>query len=93
MDPIHCDDAIHHPDFPECLRYFLLVERLPAVDGCLITSVNGMPKCFATYKGKRVRLVMASRFGDVGITRKLDAERGYDNRVGLHELSDFSEVP
>lgn len=93
MDPIHCDDAIHHHDLPQCLRYFLLVQRLPAVDGCLITAVNGSPKCFATHKGKRVRLVMASRFGDVGITRKLDAENGYDKRVGLHELSDFSEVP
>jgi hypothetical protein len=65
--------------------------RLPAVDGCLITAVNGMPKCYATHQGKRVRLVMASRFGDVGITTNLKAERGYEARVGLHDLSDFSD--
>ena len=92
MEPIHCDDAIHS-DLPLCVRYFLLVERLPAVDGCVITAMHGMPKCFATHKGKRVRLVMASRFGDVGITRKLDAERGYDARVNLSELSDFGDKP
>ena len=88
---MHCDDCITDPSFPLCLRYFLLVERLPAVDGAIIHEVHGIPKCFATYKGKRVRLVMASRMGDVGITRDLESERGYDNRVSLEELSDFSD--
>ncbi len=60
------------------------------------------PKLFATYKqpdgpggrkGKtrRVRVVMASRFGDVGITRDLMAEHGYNDRVAVETLTDFSE--
>jgi hypothetical protein len=43
--------------------------------------------------GTRVRVVMASRFGDVGITPKLDAEHGYVLRVGLDQLSDFGDAP
>ncbi len=42
-------------------------------------------------KGKRIRAVMASRFGDVGITEDLTAERGYSSRVAVEELSNFSD--
>jgi hypothetical protein len=43
--------------------------------------------------GSRVRLVMASRFGDVGITPNLKAESGYVTRLTLDQLTDFSEEP
>lgn len=36
--------------------------------------------------GTRVKIVMASRFGDVGITDDLMAEHGYVARVGLDAL-------
>ena len=49
------------------------------------------PMLFADHEGRRVRVVMASRFGDVGITNNLKAERGYDKRVSVAELSNFSE--
>ena len=87
---MHCDDIIHNYDYPICLRYYLLVNRLPAIDKVIITGVQGEPKCFAMYEGNRVRLVMASRMGDVGITNNLDAESGYTHRVGVDELSDFT---
>ena len=93
MSKTHCDDYIYDLDSPNCLKYYLLVNRLPAVDSLVIIKSQGSPKCFATYQGKRVRLVMASRFGDVGITEKLDATNGYQHRVCLDELSDFSEDP
>jgi hypothetical protein len=35
---------------------------------------------------------MASRFGDVGITSNLDAEYGYDDRVAVEDLTDFTDV-
>jgi hypothetical protein len=94
MSDTHCDDYIHDPSTPLCLQYFLLVHRLPAVDGCIITAYKGEPECYATWKGtKRVRLVMASRFGDVGITPRLKDRNGYTARVSLDELSDFSDKP
>ncbi len=85
----HCDSIIHHPKYPVCLRYFILVNRLPAIDKSLVFSAVGLPKCFATYRNRRVRLTMASRFGDVGINSDLNAD-GYEDRVSVDELTDFS---
>jgi len=94
MSQTHCDDLIHEHTLPLCLRYFLLVNRLPAIDGTIITAYKGEPECYATWKGtKRVRIVMASRFGDVGITTKLHHTNGYTKRVSLDELSDFGDKP
>ena len=42
--------------------------------------------------GQRVRVVMASRFGDVGITTRLQDRNGYMLRVPLAALTDFSET-
>lgn len=39
--------------------------------------------------GARVKIVMVSRFGDVGITNDLTAETGYHARVELDSLCDF----
>lgn len=41
--------------------------------------------------GQRVRVVMASRFGDVGITPDLTASHGYIARVPVSSLDDFSD--
>ena len=91
QDWTHCDDAITDYELPDCIRYYLLINRLPATEKIPVVAMVGEPKCFATYKNKRVRLVMASRMGDIGITEKLDTENGYDERVSIDELSDFTE--
>lgn len=83
-----CDDYIDDLSQPECLRVFLDYARSPAYSQLRIIP---RPKLFANYKGKRVRVVMASRFGDVGITSKLHAEHGYERRVSVSELSGFSD--
>ena len=83
----HCDDYIDDLSQPECLRTFLDHARAPA-HGSLRDQPK--PKLFATHNGRRVRVVMASRFGDVGITSNLTAEYGYDRRVAVNLLSDFS---
>lgn len=36
--------------------------------------------------GTKVKIVMVSRFGDIGITDDLTAEYGYSARVGLEKL-------
>lgn len=47
--------------------------------------------------GTRVKIVMASRFGDVGITDDLSAEYGYHNRIPIEDLErkfeNFSDQP
>lgn len=43
--------------------------------------------------GQVVRVVMASRFGDLGITPDLKASRGYVARLNVSDLTDFSALP
>ena len=43
--------------------------------------------------GTRVRIVMVSRFGDVGITDDLTTSRGYLARVSLETLTHLSNLP
>lgn len=89
-DVRHCDDYIDDPDASEPLRKFLAFARAPA-HGQLLPKPH--PKLFADFEGKRVRVTMASRLGNVGITADLDREFGYDCRVGVAALSNFSETP
>jgi len=89
----HCDDYIQDYHFPDCLRWFLFINRLPATEKMLAYSVGVKPTLFAFYGRKRVRVVMASRLGDVGITEDLKAEHGYRKRVLVKNLWGFSVGP
>jgi hypothetical protein len=97
--PKHCDDYIDDPAAPEPLRKFLARARMPA-HGLMVDE--SFPELFATYngntwryikRGDRVRVVMSSRMGDVGITKALAADVGYDERCMVEDLTDFSESP
>lgn len=83
----HCDDLWAAKSLPECAHAYLDVARAPA------HGFGKAPPLFATYDGKRVRVVMASRMGDVGITPDLTKSNGYERRVWLPELTDFSAEP
>lgn len=102
----HCDDYIDDVTQPECLRRFLDFNRLPAAlkyptHSASLDKVieehhdrpiwrDPVPTLFARHEGRPVRVTMASRFGDVGITEDLDAEHGYGKRVAVEELTNFS---
>lgn len=86
----HCDDYIDDPKAPEALRKFLVFARGPS-HGLLTAKPH--PKLFADYEGQRVRVTMASRLGDVGISRDLEAATGYHDRVRVSQLKNFSEEP
>lgn len=92
QEPRHCDSYISSYSAPNCLRWFLFFNRLPATDKGLCRA-NGVddPKLWAKYEGSWVRVVMSSRMGDVGITSNLDADHGYDNRVVVEDLTDFTD--
>lgn len=90
--PQHCDAYIHDLQAPACLRLFLLVERLPAADKVLLYT-KFRPTLFATYRGKRVRVTLASCLGDLGISTNLEETTSYDHRVTVEDLTAFSEVP
>lgn len=100
MDFKHCDDYIDDPTAPAPLRAFLKRARSPG-HGHL--ESGPFPKLFATYRGEkpwldvnpgdRVRVVMASRMGDVGVTKNLEASSNYSARFAVESLTDFSETP
>lgn len=95
----HCEEYIDDESQPECLRKFLERARMPA-HGMLEKAP--FPKLFATYqgdgwrgveKGDRVRVTMASRLGDVGVSKDFNAESGYQMRTSVDNLTDFSDSP
>jgi len=92
-DVKHCDAYISDIFAPKCLRFFLLINRLPASEQMLCREFGVTPRLFATYEGRRMRVTMASRLGDVGISPVLDSEDGYELRVPVDKLSDFSVNP
>jgi hypothetical protein len=89
-EPKHCDDYIRDKSQAKALRKFLLYKRIPAY-WQIRRWRWGVPKLYATWNNLRVRVTMASRFGDVGITEGLDKDHGYEMRVFLSKLTDFSE--
>lgn len=86
----HCDDYIDDPTQPEVLRKFLDRARSPA-HGML--DKTPAPQLFATYRGKRYRVTMASRLGDVGLNEDFAKDHGYSIRTAIEDLSQFSDRP
>lgn len=85
----HCDDIWEDRSLPDCVFKYLDVARAAVVK----SGDKQPPPLYATYKGKRVRIVMASQFGDVGITEILSDVCGYSKRIYLPEMTDFSDTP
>lgn len=86
----HCDAYVDNPFGNAAARWFIFVNRLPASLRILARPYITDPKLFADYQGKRVRVVMASRLGNLGITYDLTADYGYKLRVAVDELDNFS---
>ena len=87
------DDYILDFTMPQALQAFILVNRLPAMEKNILTEVYGYPElycCKVDDPLRARRVVMASRMGDLGITLDLLAKNGYESRVLVHELQDFT---
>lgn len=89
---MHCEDAIddYRSDYPDCVKWFIFVKRLRPDLRNLAERIAGNPKLFADYQGKRVRITMASRLGDLGITEDLESTN-YQDRVTIDKLTNFSD--
>ncbi len=93
----HCDDYIDDPLAHPLLRLFLAWARSP---GHGLLAPRPWPVLFATVtaadappaiRDKRVRVTMASRLGDVGVTADLACESGYDYRLHVADLGYFTD--
>lgn len=89
-EPKHCDDYIEDPSQPEVLRKFLERARAPA-HGLLLP--DPFPTLYADLEGQTYRVTMASRLGDVGITKNFSKDIGYERRVWLEKLTNFRSEP
>ena len=86
----HCDVLYDSGTLPECVMTFLDFARAPAT----FQMRNGpQPDLFADYKDRRVKITMASRFGDVGIAFDHATVMGYDQRLLLNQLTNFGKEP
>ncbi len=89
----HIENFIYDLSLPAYVRAWIIVQRLPAIEKWAVESTFGVGKLFADspeFPGIRVRVTMASRLGDVGITPDLNREMGYDKRVMFETLDNFS---
>jgi hypothetical protein len=94
-NPRHCDDYIDDPTSPEPLRTYLSRARQPAhgyYSGDGKPDTRPFPTLFASLGKTRVKVVMASRLGDVGVTTRLD-DVAYERRVWVEMMTAFSETP
>lgn len=93
----HIDDWISYGRLngaPDAVLWWFYLHRLPA--SLRYVGVRMSKDCAAVYadhEGKRVRVVMVSRLGDVGITSDLAAEGDYQKRVFIDDLTSLSTTP
>jgi len=100
-EPRHCDDYIDDETQPLCLRRFLRYHRWPAIYKIRAERLGVKePELYADFivwrkrnaKPVRVKVMMASRMGDIGISQNLRDEH-YQQRLYVEDLSNFSERP
>lgn len=98
----HCDEIAEDASFPPCVARFINFARLPAAQkfNSLTLAPLPTPILYALYlghewpeyHGKKCRVVMASRFGDVGVRfNGMDIDHGYDTRCGVEELLAYTD--
>lgn len=97
MTEVHVDDWISRSvcnygdpaiQYAACA---LLLMRLPAVEKAVMSRFIRLP-LYCDYNGVRVRVVVASRMGDIGITTDLNSEQ-YQERVLLSKCSNWGNSP
>lgn len=82
-------DALYDFDLPSIVRGFIAAMDAPATETMAMQEAGMMPRLYATYEGRRVRVTCVSRMGDIGIA--YDGRTwGYDKRgLSFYDLTDF----
>jgi hypothetical protein len=86
----HAMDHGWFPHKPETWKYKFATLRKPVV---MLHLQNSKEVEIPVPAGQTVKLVMVSRFGDVGVTEDLNAENGYGVRLPLDDLCDWRAQP
>jgi len=81
--------------YEESTKRRLRIDKDPVLFATMAKDVEAYNdgRCHALKAVTRVRVVMASRMGDLGVTEDLKAVNGYSHRFHVEYLTDFSETP
>lgn len=95
---MHVDEFIHQGMFrhedPRAYAAFVLEHfRKAAWWRSMTDQWMNQFKLFGTYNGKRYRVTGASRLGDVWLQEDFDKDHGYNERVDVLSVSDWSATP
>jgi len=97
---IHVDDFIDgtfetvpHSGMTNYARWILAHARMPAGLQMAVHKFIKDRKLFCTWNGKRYRCTGASRMGDVWLTSNMEKDHGYDERVSVDEVTEWSDTP
>lgn len=74
-------------------KFILMYFRLPAAQHYSWAPFFEGKNLFCTYNNERYKVLMASRLGDIGITKEFSRDSGYDKRVFVDDLSEWSDKP
>jgi hypothetical protein len=95
---IHIDNWLNSPNLDknegeDYAKFVLDYFRMPAWKFYAYSKWMSQFKLFLTYEGERYRCTMASRMGDIGITKDFEKDSGYSKRVCISKCSNFSNQP
>ncbi|MFT6496241.1 MAG: hypothetical protein ACJA2A_002027 [Cycloclasticus pugetii] len=88
----HVDEFIDHPDTDVYASWFLNMKRMPETLKCKFSNIITQYQLYCDYKGERYRVTGASRMGDVWLTKDFTQSSGYQERVGISEITNFSNA-
>lgn len=95
---VHIDDFIDSIGFDredrmnDYAKFFFLLHRLPAYMKLAFDEWIMKYKLFCSYNGKRYRVTGCSRMGDIWLALDPTQETGYDERVMINVVADFSDI-
>lgn len=71
-------------------KFFFLLKRLPAYMQIRFEPWIKEFKLFCIYKGKKYRVTGCSRMGDIWLNKNFSDDHGYDHRVMIDEVTNFT---
>ncbi len=80
------DASVHYA------RLMLGTMRMPG-HGLALHALTRHFRLFCTHAGKRYRVVMASRMGDIGLSEHFEQATGYQIRAGVDDCSEWGATP
>jgi hypothetical protein len=94
---VHIDDFIdsigwdRDNTMEDYAKFFFLLHRLPAYMKIAFDTWIKQYKLFCSYNGFRWRVTGCSRMGDIWLAKDPTQDTGYDERVMVDQVTDFSD--